>query len=160
MNRSERSAYLTQLAQAAETDSARLKALELLAELDRERPEPPKRPDSSPEALADDTDWLAKTADLFLELGLADGAIEERAQEIAAVRLRERFAVLDPQGPQDAPQGEERTRGPSEPPEAVSEALSGPELHPLDEVAVRLAVDDSAPRPSLLSRRRQLPDVS
>jgi len=39
-------------------------------------------------ALASDTDWLARTASLFLELGLAGAVIEERAQEIAADRLR------------------------------------------------------------------------
>ncbi len=96
MNLARRRAFLEGIAESAESDHVRLRALDQLDRLDsRERPEPPKRPDSSPEALADDPAWLARTSELFLELGLADAAIEERAQAIAAERLRKTFAVVE-----------------------------------------------------------------
>src|SRR5215218_7254463 len=66
--------------------SAKNERLDAREEASR-RPEPPD--------FQYDDEWLARTAALFLGLGFAAPPIEERAQEIAAVATRERFAVLD-----------------------------------------------------------------
>lgn len=92
METARRRAFLEAMAEKAETDGARLKALDLLERLDA-REEASRRPE--PPDFQYDDEWLARTAALFLGLGFAAPLIEERAQEIAAVATRERFAVLD-----------------------------------------------------------------
>ena len=92
METARRRAFLEAMAEKAETDGARLKALDLLERLDA-REEASRRPE--PPDFQYDDEWLARTAALFLGLGFAAPLIEERAREIAAVATRERFAVLD-----------------------------------------------------------------
>jgi hypothetical protein len=121
--------------EAAETDSVRLKALELLAELDRERPELPERPDVS-ESYADDPEALARLVELHVEHGLFDSipayreSIEHRALEIVEERAqaaRAAFAVVDAQEAAERPEAVDVGEEPSGRSEAVSEPENGAE---------------------------------
>ena len=108
METARRRAFLEAMAEKAETDGARLKALDL----------------------ADfqyDDEWLARTAALFLGLGFAAPLIEERAQEIAAVATRERFAVLDAHAQGRSFRGRPATRRPhhARPPRLRAHAGAG-----------------------------------
>jgi hypothetical protein len=79
METARRRAFLEAMAEKAETDGARLKALDLLERLDA-REEASRRPE--PPDFQYDDEWLARTAALFLGLGFAAPLIEERAREI------------------------------------------------------------------------------
>ena len=79
METARRRAFLEAMAEKAETDGARLKALDLLERLDA-REEASRRPE--PPDFQYDDEWLARTAALFLGLGFAAPLIEEQAREI------------------------------------------------------------------------------
>ena len=66
METARRRAFLEAMAEKAETDGARLKALDLLERLDA-REEASRRPE--PRDFQYDDEWLARTAALFLGLG-------------------------------------------------------------------------------------------
>ena len=124
METARRRAFLEAMAEKAETDGARLKALDLLERLDA--PEEASRRPEPPDFQYDD-EWLARTAALFLGLGFAAPPIEERAQEIAAVATRERFAVLDAHAQGRSFRGRPATRRPhhARPPRLRAHAGAG-----------------------------------
>jgi hypothetical protein len=134
---SKRRAYLEDLAETAESDATRLRALDLLDRLDeRERetatPSADELTEAAAEELADDAGRLERLAQLYLDSGLLTPIVEERARELAVEMTRERFAVVEGQG---APQG---LGDASEPPVALPEPeqvndradVSGPPREP------------------------------
>jgi hypothetical protein len=132
MDTSDRRALLETIVAEAQTEQARLKALELLDRLDqreRERTNPPPQPPSFAEWYANDPGRLARLLDLagehlFNDLPEWKAAVERRAEELVEERAqaaRDQFVAVEAQDATEEPEAEERDIAISEPPEAASE---------------------------------------
>lgn len=88
-----RRVYLEAMVESTNSDAIRLRALELLDDLDR------REPSASPQQSLDDEfdDWQKwdKTIELIIEGGFCDEQIEVKAQQIATERLREEFGIVE-----------------------------------------------------------------
>jgi hypothetical protein len=128
---SEKRALLETLLANAQTDQARLKALELLDRLDeRERQQPPPQPPRTSFAdwYAEDPERLAKLLDLSVQLFASlpewQAAVEQRAEEIVEQRAqaaRAAFVAVDAETAPEEPEAEPEDEVPAEAAEAVSE---------------------------------------
>lgn len=137
------------------TGHERLRALELLAELDRH--EVPPMPDPPPFRETDPA-RLAKVAELLYKAGVFESEIERRT----AQRLRERFNVIaeDTESAAEPFENEEEVGGPGQHFEAVSVAESAVEDLPPWSPALAVlqrSADDGDERPTLLGRMRNRP---
>jgi len=138
--------------------SDRVSALAALHELERQWDPPLPTSEELTEAaaqeLADDEERLAKVIELFMESGLLEGAIQERASEIGAEAARQRFRAVDepPEAVEAAVGAPEHVEEPTEaedaaedPPEAVEPpgaVEAAPSVHWLHERAARMAALD------------------
>jgi len=133
MQPSDRRAFLETIVETAESEQARLKALELLDRLDERENvwQGGSEPGELAAELAEQPEKLYRLIELadehlFADLPAYRERVERRAQEIVEEQARARrgeMAVLGVEDPQDGPEGEEAIEEPSE----STEALSGPE---------------------------------